>query len=99
MQTASPCLCPNRAIPLHTGQCKQPHRVCAPERHQVKANGLIVFVPKYGIEGPVYLTPRADGNSNTGPSSSSSNTKAAAESAFVLDEKKQTVVSRCVRRT
>lgn len=23
---------------------------------QVKANGLIVFVPKYGIEGPVYLT-------------------------------------------
>lgn len=24
---------------------------------KVKANGLIVFVPKYGIEGPVYLTP------------------------------------------
>ncbi|KAF5828225.1 hypothetical protein DUNSADRAFT_18006 [Dunaliella salina] len=60
---------------------------------KVKANGLIVFVPKYGIEGPVYLTPRADGNSNSGPSSSSNN-KAVAESAFVLDEKKQTVVSR-----
>lgn len=63
----------------------------------MKANGLIVFVPKYGIEGPVYLTPRADGNSNSGPSSSSNN-KAVAESAFVLDEKKQTVVSRCARQ-
>lgn len=57
---------------------------------QVKANGLIVFVPKYGIEGPVYLTTK-----QPGPSTSSSGTKAE-EAAFVLDEKKQTVVSRCV---
>ncbi|GAX77417.1 hypothetical protein CEUSTIGMA_g4862.t1 [Chlamydomonas eustigma] len=26
---------------------------------KVKTNGLIVFVPKFGIEGPVYLTPSA----------------------------------------
>lgn len=25
---------------------------------KIRANGLIVFVPKYGIEGPVYLTPK-----------------------------------------
>nr|CAD1835273.1 unnamed protein product [Ananas comosus var. bracteatus] len=27
---------------------------------KVKANGFIVFVPKFGIEGPVYLTPRGE---------------------------------------
>ncbi|PKA52121.1 Ribonuclease II, chloroplastic/mitochondrial [Apostasia shenzhenica] len=27
---------------------------------KIKANGLIVFVPKFGIEGPVYLTPKGD---------------------------------------
>ncbi len=25
----------------------------------MKANGVVVFVPKYGIEGPIYLTPKA----------------------------------------
>jgi hypothetical protein len=29
---------------------------------QVKQNGLVVFVPKYGIEGPVYLTPKDAAN-------------------------------------
>ncbi|XP_062144128.1 exosome complex exonuclease RRP44 homolog A isoform X2 [Alnus glutinosa] len=27
---------------------------------KIRANGFIVFVPKYGIEGPVYLTPRSE---------------------------------------
>ncbi|KAK4261621.1 hypothetical protein QN277_004589 [Acacia crassicarpa] len=27
---------------------------------KIRSNGFIVFVPKYGIEGPVYLTARAD---------------------------------------
>ncbi|GAA0143470.1 exoribonuclease [Lithospermum erythrorhizon] len=27
---------------------------------KIRSNGFIVFVPKYGIEGPVYLTTRAD---------------------------------------
>ncbi|KAG0461085.1 hypothetical protein HPP92_021382 [Vanilla planifolia] len=27
---------------------------------KIKANGFIVFVPKFGIEGPVYLTPKGD---------------------------------------
>jgi predicted metal-dependent RNase len=26
---------------------------------QVRTNGVVVFVPKYGIEGPVYLTEKA----------------------------------------
>ncbi len=31
-------------------------RVPSCDVRQVRANGIIVFVPKYGIEGPVYLT-------------------------------------------
>ncbi|KAF3670597.1 Exosome complex exonuclease RRP44 [Capsicum annuum] len=27
---------------------------------KIRSNGFIVFVPKYGIEGPVYLTPKGD---------------------------------------
>ncbi|CAL4937449.1 unnamed protein product [Urochloa decumbens] len=27
---------------------------------KIKANGFIVFVPKFGIEGPIYLTPKGD---------------------------------------
>ncbi|OEL23703.1 Exosome complex exonuclease RRP44-like protein A [Dichanthelium oligosanthes] len=27
---------------------------------KVKANGFIVFVPKFGIEGPIYLSPKGD---------------------------------------
>ncbi|KAF9618769.1 hypothetical protein IFM89_002464 [Coptis chinensis] len=27
---------------------------------KIRTNGFIVFVPKYGIEGPVYLTPRGE---------------------------------------
>ncbi|XP_073001204.1 exosome complex exonuclease RRP44 homolog A [Typha latifolia] len=31
---------------------------------KVKANGFIVFVPKFGIEGPVYLVPRGEKGSD-----------------------------------
>lgn len=48
---------------------------------QVKQNGLVVFVPKYGIEGPVYLTPKDAAN----------NANQALQ--FILDEEKQTVAS------
>lgn len=46
---------------------------------KVKGNGLVVFVPKYGIEGPVYLISKDKNNR--------------AEEHFVLDEDKQTVSS------
>ena len=46
---------------------------------RVKANGLIVFVPKYGIEGPVYLTPKGSDRNN--------------RADFVLDEEAQSVAS------
>lgn len=44
---------------------------------QVKANGLVVFVPKYGIEGPVYFYERGSEEA----------------SQYVLDEAAQTVHS------
>jgi exosome complex exonuclease DIS3/RRP44 len=49
---------------------------------QVKANGLIVFVPKYGIEGPIYLTEKQD-----------KNTKQQQQEQWLLDEERQTVRS------
>ena len=57
----------------------------------MRANGLIVFVPKYGIEGPVYLEPTA-----AAPSSSAPAAAPAADSAgaFVYDEEHQRVSSR-----
>ncbi len=57
---------------------------------QVKANGLIVFVPKYGIEGPVYFAPKA------GKAGNDSNNKAGAlpSEDFVLDLERQRVSSR-----
>lgn len=44
---------------------------------QVKANGLVVFVPKYGIEGPVYFYERGSEEA----------------SQYVLDDAAQTVHS------
>lgn len=49
---------------------------------QVRANGLIVFVPKYGIEGPVYLSSKE---------SSSAKEK---DADLILDEELQTLKSR-----
>ena len=50
---------------------------------QVRANGLIVFVPKFGIEGPVYLIPKDEAKG-----------KEKQESDLVLDEDLQTIKSR-----
>lgn len=75
---------------------------------QVRANGLIIFVPKYGIEGPVYLTKKdsskteedSRSSSHMQASTASNGTSAGNKSAdssqdgFVLDEDKQTVVSK-----
>jgi S1 domain len=54
---------------------------------QVRTNGFIVFVPKYGIEGPVYLAEKG----------------AAADASWAMDEAKQLVTSpdnqtRCAAR-
>lgn len=48
----------------------------------MKSNGLLVFVPKYGIEGPVCLTSKGGGEDES--------------ATFILDEAKQTVTSRYV---
>ncbi len=80
---------------------------------QVRANGLIIFVPKYGIEGPVYLTKKESSKGRDSRSSShvqasttaSNGTTADSQSAsssqdeFVLDEDKQMVVSKDGRRS
>ena len=48
---------------------------------QVRANGLIVFIPKFGIEGVVHLNPKEDKKG------------APATGGFKLDEERQTVSS------
>lgn len=71
----------------------------------MKANGLVVFVPKYGIEGPVYLTAKAkeQQRQQVGAAASVSGQSSAAaegnlslegQDEFILDEEKQTVVSK-----
>uniref|UniRef100_A0A383VI63 Uncharacterized protein n=1 Tax=Tetradesmus obliquus TaxID=3088 RepID=A0A383VI63_TETOB len=70
------------SVELHTLIFFKDNSVVADARVvKVKQNGLVVFVPKYGIEGPVYLTPKDAANN------------ANATQQFVLDEEKQTVVS------
>ena len=49
---------------------------------QVRANGLIVFVPKYGIEGPIYLT-KKDSKSSQGGTASSHQSTATGSAASV----------------
>ena len=71
---------------------------------QVKANGLIVFVPKFGIEGPVYLTPNPSSSSKDkgGAGGGKGGTKGGkaqkqasdVDALFVLDEEAQVVTSR-----
>jgi len=53
---------------------------------QVRANGLIIFVPKFGIEGLVYLDAK---DRKAGEPSGN-----AEPSQYVLDEEKQTVQSK-----
>ena len=63
-------------------------------RVQVRANGLIVFIPKYGIEGTVHLNPK-DKDPASASEGQPSHGAAASEAAgsFLLDEEKQTVAS------
>jgi len=73
--------------------------VCAVSTHprartQVRANGVIVFVPKYGIEGPVYLTVRPGGPGAPDAAPGRAAAPACAGAELVLDEEKQTVSSR-----
>ncbi|KAK9823835.1 hypothetical protein WJX72_005833 [[Myrmecia] bisecta] len=69
---------------------------------KVRSNGLIIFVPKYGIEGPVYFTPKDAAASAKGgaraaipkqPVSAAAAGSAPPESEYILDEEKQTVTS------
>lgn len=65
------------SVELHTLIFFKDRTVVADARvTKVKANGLIVFVPKYGIEGPVYLTSKDNNVKDT-------------EVPFLLDEDKQ----------
>ena len=79
---------------------------------QVRANGLIIFVPKYGIEGPVYLTKKDSTKSQdrsgshmqastTASNSTTADSQLAGSSQddFVLDEDKQMVVSKDGQRS
>ena len=50
---------------------------------QVRANGLIIFVPKFGIEGPVYLSLKEDGSPAKGK-----------DTDLILDEELQTLKSK-----
>lgn len=64
----------------------------------MRANGLVIFVPKYGIEGPVYLTEKAKrtqldqaGGPQGGAAAAG---KPPAEEEWVLDEELQSVAAR-----
>ena len=73
------------SVELHTLIFFKDRQVVADARvTRVKANGLIVFVPKFGIEGPVFLGGKPGGEGEGG---------AAAAAAFAFDEDKQTVRS------
>ncbi|KAG2423316.1 hypothetical protein HXX76_015463 [Chlamydomonas incerta] len=66
---------------------------------KVKANGLVVFVPKYGIEGPVYLAPKLDKNNAAAPAAASGSAAGGGAASgsgsrqFLLDEEAQTVTA------
>ncbi|KAK9825185.1 hypothetical protein WJX81_004330 [Elliptochloris bilobata] len=88
------------SVELHTLIFFRARDVVADARiTKVRANGLIVFVPKYGIEGPVYLTERPVGaapanGAARGPAHGATGTAGSdACSNYILDEEKQTVTS------
>lgn len=75
------------SVELHTLIFFKGREVVADARvTRVRANGLIVFVPKFGIEGPVYLDDGAGGPAGGA---------AAAGEGLVYDEERQTVRSAC----
>lgn len=67
---------------------------------QVRANGLVVFVPKYGIEGPVFLTEKAKEASMQGLGKGDAAAKSSSED-FHLNEDQQMIASKdgkiCIR--
>ncbi|GJP42959.1 hypothetical protein CLOM_g2479 [Closterium sp. NIES-68] len=65
----------------------------------VRSNGLIVFVPKYGIEGPVYLIPKEPPKGKAVAIAAASKLDGnVASSDWVVDEKTQTVESKDGKR-
>ena len=56
---------------------------------QVRTNGLIIFVPKYGIEGPVYLTKHKRDTAATANSLSGSHQTTTASVASTSQTSKQ----------
>ena len=78
------------SVELHTLIFFKGKEVVADARiTRIRGNGLIVFVPKYGIEGPVYLEDTAGAAGKAGGAEDG----AAPTPAFVYDEERQTVVS------
>ena len=68
------------SVELHTLIFFKERTVIADARvTRVKSNGMIVFVPKFGIEGPLYFTPASAGQEKD------------AGTTMVFDEEKQTV--------
>ncbi|KAL6756016.1 hypothetical protein V8C86DRAFT_129914 [Haematococcus lacustris] len=86
------------SVELHTLLFFNGRTVLADARvTKVKSNGLVVFVPKFGIEGPLYLTARSatDANNSAGAVAAAARSgKAAVEPEYVLDDEKQTVTAR-----
>ncbi|CAI7867031.1 unnamed protein product, partial [Closterium sp. NIES-54] len=65
----------------------------------VRSNGLIVFVPKYGIEGPVYLVPKEPPKGKAAAVAAANKLDGNAPSSdWVVDEKSQTVESKDGKR-
>jgi exosome complex exonuclease DIS3/RRP44 len=66
---------------------------------KVRANGLVVFVPRYGIEGAVYLTSKdgaaagGGGGGGGGAAQQQQQQQQQPAVAFVLDEERQTVAA------
>jgi exosome complex exonuclease DIS3/RRP44 len=90
------------SVELHTLIFFKERQILADARvTRVKSNGLIVFVPKFGIEGPVFLS-AVDGGGSGGGDGGSKNSKKIktasssediqmSDGAFHFDEEKQVV--------
>ncbi|CAL5222204.1 g4534 [Coccomyxa viridis] len=82
------------SVELHTLIFFKDREVIADARvTRVRANGLVVFVPKYGIEGPVYLTEKAKTASMQGIGAGNTAAKPGSED-FQLDEDQQMLASK-----
>ncbi|KAH7283674.1 hypothetical protein KP509_34G018800 [Ceratopteris richardii] len=57
---------------------------------KIRSNGFIVFVPKFGIEGPVYLTPKAKDNNGEESCKNSAD--------WIVDEEQQRISTRDGKR-